>query len=114
MVNSKLDVKDNFCRSIITGSTVNSGKESGVSLNIRLTPRSSKNEVVGLHNGALKIKVKSPPVEGAANSCLIAFLSKVLKRPKTSIIILSGHRSKEKRLKIDGVSVEEVKSLLLR
>ncbi|MBE9528128.1 MAG: DUF167 domain-containing protein [Proteobacteria bacterium] len=85
-----------------------------MSLNVRLVPRSSKNEVVGPYNGTIKIKVQSPPVEGAANAALTTFLAKLLKCPKPSVTILSGHKSKEKRLKIVGISVEEVEAALLK
>lgn len=90
------------------------GESAGVSLNVRLVPRSSKNEVVGPYNGMIKIKVQSPPVDGAANAALITFLAKLLKRPKSSVTILSGHKSKEKRLLVVGVSVEETEAALLK
>ncbi len=108
MIRAHSQEKPGFCEPI--------GPEegAGVVLSVRVQPRSSRNEVVGEYNGAIKIKVKSPPVEGAANDALIAYLSKLLKRPKSSITIFSGHRSKEKRLRIDGISVQEVERALFK
>jgi hypothetical protein len=85
-----------------------------VSLNVRLVPRSSKNEVVGPYSESIKIKVTSPPVEGAANAALITFLAKLLKCPKSSVTILSGHRSRDKRLQVVGIGVEEIEAALLK
>ena len=102
------DDKRDFCRPI------DSVEGVGVVLSVRVQPRSSKNEVIGEHDGVLKIRVKSPPVEGAANDALVAYLSKLLKRPKSSITILSGHRSKDKRLQVEGIGLEEVTSALVK
>ena len=71
---------------------------SGVTLKIFIQPRSSKNMIAGLHADALKIKLTAPPVDGAANKMCIQYLAKCLKVPKSSIEILSGHKSRTKRL----------------
>ena len=66
-----------------------------------MTPRSSKNEIVGeLPDGTIKIKLKAPPVDGEANTELIKFLSKEWKIPKSSIKILKGLTSKTKLLEV--------------
>lgn len=65
-------------------------------------PKSSKSEIVGEHDGALKVKIKSPPIEGAANTELIKVLSKYFNVSKTTIEILSGQTSKTKLIKING------------
>jgi uncharacterized protein (TIGR00251 family) len=70
----------------------------GVTLTVFVQPRSSKNMIAGLQNHALKIKLTSPPVDGAANKMCIKYLAKWLKVPKSSIEIVSGHRSRTKRL----------------
>jgi uncharacterized protein (TIGR00251 family) len=72
----------------------------GIIFKVFVQPRSSKNMIVGLHGDALKIKLKAPPVEGAANKMCIEFVSKRLKLPKSSIEIVSGHNSRSKRLLI--------------
>ena len=70
----------------------------GVTLTVFVQPRSSKNMIAGLHNQTLKIKLTSPPVDGAANKMCIQYLAKCLKIPKSSIEIVSGHKSRTKRL----------------
>jgi uncharacterized protein len=70
----------------------------GITLTVFIQPRSSKNMIAGVHDHALKIKLTSPPVDGAANKMCIQFLAKYLKVPKSSIEIVSGHKSRTKRL----------------
>ena len=74
--------------------------DKGFLLKIYVQPRAKKNEVVGLHDDALKIKITSPPVDGAANRTCINFLAKCLKIPKSSIDIVSGHTSRIKQLRV--------------
>ena len=78
--------------------------ENGDSLifNVRVLPKSSKSEIVGEHDGALKVKIKSPPVDGAANAELIEMLAKFFDVPKSAVEILSGQTSKTKQVKISG------------
>jgi uncharacterized protein len=71
-----------------------------VELAIKASPASSKNIIVGVEEGRLKIKLKSAPVDGEANKELVAFLSKSLKVPKSDIVIKSGQTSKMKKLEI--------------
>ncbi|MCH6546847.1 MAG: YggU family protein [Gemmatimonadetes bacterium] len=76
-------------------------------------PRASKTEVVGRHGDAIKIRVKAPPVDGAANEELIRFLAKRLKVPRRSIELVSGSSSRHKQIAIEGVPpTEMVESLL--
>ncbi len=70
----------------------------GLVLSVRVQPKASRNAIRGVHGEALKIALTAPPVEGAANKALIAFLAKSLHIPKASIEILSGHTSRSKRL----------------
>jgi uncharacterized protein (TIGR00251 family) len=70
----------------------------GITLTVFIQPRSSKNMIAGVHDHALKIKLTSPPVDGAANKMCIQYLAKCLKVPKSSIEIVSGHKSRTKRL----------------
>jgi hypothetical protein len=74
--------------------------DKGFLLKIYVQPRSRKNEVVGLHDDALKIKITSPPVDGAANRACINFLAKCLKLPKSCIDIVSGHTSRIKQIRV--------------
>ena len=63
-------------------------------------PRASRSEIVGEHNGALRVRIAAPPVDGAANEELIRTLSRAFKVPKRDIEILSGHASKLKQVRI--------------
>jgi len=71
-------------------------------------PRASKSGIAGTRDGALLVRLNSPPVEGAANSELIQVISDALGVPKRSISIVSGQRSRLKRIRIDGVTEESV------
>ena len=75
---------------------------TGLKFNIYVQPRSSRNQVMGLHGDALKVKIKAPPVEGAANKMCIAVLAKALKIPKSAIEIVSGQASRAKRVQVRG------------
>ena len=70
----------------------------GLLIKVFVQPRASKNEIVGRHGDALKIKLTSPPVDGAANKMCVQFLAKCLQVPKSSIEIISGHTSRTKRV----------------
>ncbi len=79
----------------------------GVFLRVRLQPRASKNAIEGVIEGSLRIRLTAPPVEGEANRALIEFLSDILRVRKSSIGIASGLRSRDKRVSVDGLYVEE-------
>ena len=70
----------------------------GITFKVFVQPRSSKNMITGLHGDALKIKLKAPPVDGAANKMCISFLAKCLKISKSSLEIVSGQTSRSKRV----------------
>jgi uncharacterized protein (TIGR00251 family) len=72
----------------------------GVTFSVRVVPRASRSEVVGLHDGALRVRVAAPPVAGAANQELVKFLSKRLKVPRASLILISGANSKNKIIRV--------------
>lgn len=70
-------------------------------LNIKLIPRSSKNEIVGWQaDGRLKIKITAPPVDGQANAALVDFLAKHFHVPKSTIEILRGTTIPEKTVRL--------------
>ncbi len=73
-------------------------------LKVYLQPKSSKNEVVGRYRDGIKVKVTAPPVEGKANEALIRFLAKELGVAPSDIEIVKGHHSREKMLKVSGIS----------
>ena len=79
---------------------------------VRIQPRASKNEIIPMEGGAFKIRLTAPPVDGAANEALVRFLSGVLGIAKTRVEIVSGQTSREKRIRIGGMSEAEVRRLL--
>jgi uncharacterized protein (TIGR00251 family) len=90
----------------------------GVTLAVRAQPGAKKTAIIGIYGeGAaaqLKIAVQAPPLEGRANSALIAFLGELLGLPKSKIEIVSGELSRNKVFLVRGVSVEQAASLLER
>lgn len=84
------------------------------SLTIYLQPSAKKSEISGMHNGYVKIKLNSPPIDGKANEALILFLSEFLKIPKSTIKIISGEKSRIKKLLIvSSMNESEIKNKLI-
>ena len=74
---------------------------------VYLQPKSFKNEIVGPYRDGIKVRITAPPIEGKANEALIRFLAKEFLISPSCIEILKGHRSREKTLKISGVTPQE-------
>lgn len=89
-----------------------SAQDGAVHLRVRVVPRARRNAVEGVEGEALKVRVTAPPVEGAANEALIAYLAEVLGVPKRDIALVHGARSRVKVLAINGLAVETVKARL--
>ena len=70
----------------------------GIIFTIAVLPKSSRNMVAGVRDGAIKIKITAPPVDGAANKMCVAYLSKMLKTPKSSLEIVSGATGRTKQI----------------
>ena len=83
-----------------------------ISIAIKVAPRASRSEVVGMHDGALKIRIAAPPVDGAANAEMIKILAKFFGVAKSDISIVSGETSKNKRIKIENLSVSKLEELI--
>jgi hypothetical protein len=80
---------------------------------VRVIPRSPRTRIDGMRGGAFLVRLAAPPVEGAANAALIAFLAEHLDLPHRSIRIVSGETSRDKRVAISGLDVESIRNLLL-
>ena len=87
-------------------------REEGAIFRVRVLPRSRRDEVVGLHGDALKIRLTAPPVEGKANRALQEFLAGRLGVSRSAVEILSGHASRQKRVRVAGVSAAAIRALL--
>ncbi len=81
-------------------------------MRVRLTPRSGRNEIVGWHEGLLRVRVTAPPVDGKANAALERLIAKALGVPKRDVSLVSGARGREKTVAIAGVSQADVDELL--
>src|SRR5215469_4013331 len=88
-------------------------ERDGVAIfSVRVQPRASKDEIAGEMGGALKVRLRAPAVENRANDALIEYLAQLLKTPKSTVRILSGDRSRTKRIEIRGVTGQQVQALL--
>ena len=81
-------------------------------LRVHVVPNAKVDSVVGEHGAAIKIKLRAPAVEGKANAALRSFLSKELKIAQRQIVMKHGHKSRDKIIRIDGLSEREVQSRL--
>jgi uncharacterized protein len=85
---------------------------AGVRLRIHVQPNASKNQIVGLHGEALKIKVAAPPEDGRANAELCEFLAETLAIAKSRVTVVSGLSSRAKQLEIANISLDHVEKAL--
>jgi uncharacterized protein (TIGR00251 family) len=84
----------------------------GVTFAVRIHPRTKKNAITGEIGDALKVSLTAPPVEGKANEACIEFFAKLLKVPRSSVTIASGQTSRNKVIRVAGLSAQELLSRL--
>ncbi len=82
-------------------------------LRVHVVPNAKTDSVVGEHGGAVKIKLRAPAVEGQANAALVRFLAEQMKLPRHAIVLQRGHKSRDKLIRVDGLSQEDVHPRLL-
>jgi uncharacterized protein (TIGR00251 family) len=85
---------------------------AGASFEVRVHPRARKNAVTGEIGNALKLSLTTPPVEGRANQACIEFFAKLLKVPRSSVTIASGLTSRNKVIRVTGLSAAELRERL--
>jgi uncharacterized protein (TIGR00251 family) len=78
----------------------------GIFIDVRVIPRAGRSGLAGTRDGALLVRLNAPPVDGAANSELIEVLAREFGVPKRGVTIVSGERSRQKRVRVDGISAE--------
>jgi len=83
-----------------------------VTFSVRVQPRASRDEIAGVMNGAMKIRLCAPAVENRANEALIEYLAGVLKTSKSAVRIRSGEQSRSKRVEVFGVTRQQIEGLL--
>lgn len=86
-------------------------KDDSVTFQVRVVPRASRSEIVGEHDGALRIRLAAPPVDGAANEELVLLLARALGLSRGAIEITRGHSSKLKTVKVAGIQAAALESL---
>jgi uncharacterized protein len=84
----------------------------GVVIAVRVVPRAGRSGIAGTRGGALLVRLNAPPVEGAANDELIEVIADTLGVPRRAVTIVSGERSRSKRVRVAGVDADHVASRL--
>lgn len=79
---------------------------AGILLRVRVQPRASRNQLVGIHGDALKLAVTAPPVDGLANRAVSAFFADLFAVPRRDVSILRGQEGRSKQVAIAGLSLE--------
>lgn len=88
------------------------GRQDSVLVKVRVQPRASKNQLAGVFNGALKIKLTAPPVDGEANKQCLEFMAGLFGLPRSRLSIETGHTGRNKTIKVQGLTPENAWGLL--
>jgi uncharacterized protein (TIGR00251 family) len=83
--------------------------QSGVSVPLHVQPRARRTQIAGTHGDALKIQVSAPPAEDAANRAVVDFFARLLRLPKARLQIIAGQKSRDKILRIEGITANELR-----
>jgi uncharacterized protein (TIGR00251 family) len=81
-------------------------------IRFHIVPNAKIDKVIGAHGAAIKIKLRAPPVEGKANAALRSFLAEQLQVPERDIVLERGQKSREKLVRVDGLSEKEIRCRL--
>jgi uncharacterized protein (TIGR00251 family) len=87
---------------------------AGVTFRVRVVPRAGRTSMAGERGDALLVRLAAPPVEGAANEALVAFLAGLLDVPRRQVTIAAGERSRDKIVRIAGVDPARIRSVFER
>jgi uncharacterized protein (TIGR00251 family) len=99
-------------REIRAASTPPSAPASVCTITVKAIPNAPRSEVIGWLGDALKVKVHAPPVEGRANDALCEFLAETLGVPRRAVTVMRGDTSRQKVLRIEGVTLAGLKARL--
>lgn len=83
-------------------------EKDGVLFKVRVQPRAAKNQVAGLYEDAVRLRLTAPPVEGEANEACRAFLAGLLNVPRSRVEIVSGHIGRSKMIRVAGVKAVDL------
>lgn len=89
-------------------------RATGCTLDIKAIPNAPRDEVAGWLGAALKVKIHAPALDGRANDALAEFLADELGVPRRAVLMVRGEKSRHKVVKIDGMSLSDVKLRLAR
>ena len=85
----------------------------GIVLKAQVVPRASRSEIVGEHNGALRIRVAAAPVDGASNEELVRLLARALHVPRNAVEIMAGRSGKLKTVRVAGLELSAIRKLFV-
>jgi hypothetical protein len=85
--------------------------DGAITFQVRVNPRARRDAVEGVREGALRVSLTAPPVDGAANKALIALLAKALRVPKRAVEIVRGEGARHKVVRVCGASLEQIEAL---
>jgi uncharacterized protein len=80
----------------------------GAAFSVKVHPRAKRDAITGEFGDALKLNLTAPPIEGRANEACIEFFAKLLRVPRSSVTIAAGQNSRNKVIRISGMSADEV------
>lgn len=86
----------------------------GVTFAVKVHPRARKNAITGELGDTLKVSLTAPPIEGKANEACIEFFANLLKVPRSSVTIAAGQSSRNKVIRVAGLSAQEIQDRLTR
>ncbi len=86
--------------------------EGGVTFTVKVISRAHRNQIAGIEEGQLRVRINAPPVEGRANRALLAFLAGSFKVKKAAVQILRGETSRYKLIRVRGMTAREVRQVL--
>ncbi len=78
---------------------------------VRVQPRASRTAVVGVHGGALRVRLQAPPVDGAANAALVEHLAEALDVPRRAVRVVAGGTARGKTVEVEGADAARVRAL---
>jgi uncharacterized protein (TIGR00251 family) len=84
-----------------------------IKLEVRLTPRARREEISGVRDGVLQVRVKAPPIDGRANEALRKLIAKRAGVPKSQVTIVRGERSRQKLLAVQGADPDAIRALVV-
>jgi len=84
----------------------------GIRIGIRVIPRARRTELAGVRSGELLVRLNAPPVDGAANEALVSFMASLFGVPRRNVTIVSGARSRHKRVHVMAINVATAEAFL--